>query len=566
MKRAFFILAVLFLFTPLISMGQDFEVVSPVSKKITFKALDGEILYDSSIIVRNIDDSMHTISAFITPSSSLFRIFGNEAVGQIPLKAGQSMTLPLRFYSTSVGGYLRSYMRVSDSSFVDTVVVETTSILHIIDTNGRDGKVYFHNIKVGEKVCTPLKARNYTDKPINIYKIGEYTLSDTNISMDTLISLPYVLLPGEDITVANLCYKPSKINESFNIYYIVNSSLSSNTRIFLYANSTVAVDTILAKPCIQLSQENPIIGPVLFEGDTTHTLFFKSNRYDTIIVNDVVFYGGDGLLFNMVKPLPDTIAPLSLTPVKVRFSPTTLLPVVKDRFAVDARFNTSCGEFSIDLSALAMQPTADSIATPLFPDKEYILGMSASAPSFSQDFHFVNNGLTNVKIVSVGLADPSPEFAITGIQPTSTLPFTLAPGEKMSVSVLFTPSQTGKVFFNQLLITTDQGLQSLSYPLQALRTTTSGVKESSDPSVSVSLVPNPATTSVTVKVEGAGVIDEATMNNTMGNMVLLATRPKAEWSWELKPDFIARGTYFIRVTGKTTDGKPFVASRRLVVE
>lgn len=568
MKQALRILTVLLFLAPIAASGQDFEVVSPVSKKIVFNVTESAKYFDSTIIIQNISDSIIRVSYELEPNEFRpFTFFYGFTQHTFLAYPKEKIVLPLTFDATNMGGFVRSKLILSYNTHRDTVALEGSSELNCLSDIGTRKNILFTNIGIGEKVCALLKAENTTKNPINIYEVNNVPTNDTNnLVLDTLVKLPFVLLPGENVTLATLCYTATKSNEWFGAEYYINTSLSSYIAIDVSVTSSIVEDTNLEKKCIDITQESSTIGPIIFRGDTTHTLFFKSNRYDTLYVNDVVFYGGDGLLFKMVKPLPDTIPPLSLTPVKVRFSPTTLLPVVKDRFAVDARFTTSCGEFSIDLSALALQPTADSIATPLFPDKEYILGMSASAPSFSQDFHFVNNGPSNVKIVSVSLLDPSPEFAITGIQPTNTLPFTLAPSEKMSVGVLFTPSQVGKVFFNQLVITTEQGLQSVSFPIQALRTTTSSVKESSDPNVSISLVPNPATTSVTIKTENTASISELTMYDVLGKSVKTLTPvSSSECTFDIEKS-LARGSYIIRIVGKRTDGKPFVASRQLVIE
>jgi hypothetical protein len=405
---------------------------------------------------------------------------------------------------------------------------------------------------------------------MNIYGYSVYFDGPLGyLTIDTLIPPSYVILPGESVTLMQICFKgPPNLYKDGD--YSISYSINGQTReVRIYATYSTVVDTILLKPCVEVPKETRIIGPTIFNGTSETTVTLKSNRYTKQTISSVTFPDDiDGVFHLKGNQPPFEIAPLASLPLTFEFTPTITKPLVKDRFSSRVVISSSqCSNDLFSLAGLALSPTADSIATPLFPDKEYMLGMSSSAPSFSQDFHFVNNGLTNTKIVSVGLADPSPEFVVTNITPTNTLPFTLLPGEKMTVSVLFTPSQVGKVFFNQLIITTEQGIQSVSYPLQGIRTTTSSVQESSDPSVTVTLNPNPATTSVTVSVKGAGIIEEASMNNTIGNMVLLNSRPaKPEWTWELKPDFIMRGVYFIRINGKTSDGKPFVASRRLVVE
>lgn len=564
MKQALFILAAFLLLSPSISSGQDFEVVGLTTGKIAVTK-DVTTEFDTTgVVIKNISTSSITINCSF--DEEWFRVWGvTHDIISISISPGQSRTLKIKYGNYGSCGIYRANLTLKSSSLTQIIVYEANIVCDILKYSTES--IVIMNTKVGDEDCIPIFGTNNSTKVVNIYELPYPQIySDSVVKYTNQIPLPYLVLPGETIKFAEVCFKPKLPSYDYSGDGRFTTTDGTQSIYYNFLSSKLT-DTNLLKPCIQLTDNKSIIGPILFGGDTTHTLFFKSNRYDTTFVNDVVFYGGDGLMFKMEEPLPDTLLPLSLTPVKVRFSPTTLLPVVKDRFAVDARFTTSCGNFSIDLSALAMHPTADSIATPLFPDKEYVLGMSSSAPSFSQDFHFVNNGLTNTKIISVGLADPSPEFAVTNIAPTNTLPFTLLSGEKMTVSVLFTPSQVGKVFFNQLVITTEQGIQSVSYPLQGLRTTTSSVHESSEPSVSVSLTPNPASASVTVSIKDAGQIDGATMTDELGKTIFYYNQPQQpEWKWELNPTRIAAGTYFIRINGKTAEGKPFIVTKRLVVQ
>ncbi len=564
MKQALRILAVLLFLAPIVASGQDFEVVGLTSGKI---AVTKEVTTEfdtTGVVIKNISSGSITVQCAF--DEDWFSVFGvSHDITSVSISVGQSRTLKIKYRKFGNCGIFRANLSLISNTSTQIIIYEAN-----IDCDLMKDKVYGMSIwrtNVGSQDSVPMWATNTTNNVINVYDLSDsYTDSETGFQFTRFIPIPYVVLPGEKIKIGQVYFNPTKPN----IDLVGNSHFqsSSNTDGFGFdIKSNIFIDTNLSKPCLVITQEKPIIGPILFGGDVEHTLLFKSNRNYSQVLIGGVFLGGDGLLFSMVKPLPDTIPPLSLTPIKVRFSPTLQSAIIKDRFASNFKFNTSCGEFLIDLSALAMLPTADSIATPLFPDKEYVLGMSSSAPSSSQDFHFVNNGLTNTKIVSVGLADPSPEFVVTNITPTNTLPFTLLPGEKMTVSVLFTPSQVGKVYFNQLVITTEQGIQSVSYPLQGLRTTTSGVQESSDTSVAMMLTPNPAKSVVTVAIKGAGLLESAVMVDELGKEIYTIPHSgQHEWKWNLPADRVPSGNYFIRVTGKTPDGKPFVATKRLVVQ
>jgi hypothetical protein len=303
-------------------------------------------------------------------------------------------------------------------------------------------------------------------------------------------------------------------------------------------------------------------------GDGFDTVIVKSNRKFPVQIRPFQFMYGDSDVFSTVEKFPLTVPPLGTASYRIKFSPHTKDTLVKYRYGVHVSelFTDSCGKLfpEDDIAGIAFSPTADSISTPLFPDKEYVLGMSGTAPSFSQDFHFVNNGPQNVKVTAVSLSDPSPEFAITGIQPTNVLPFTLAPGGKMTVTVLFTPSKPGVLFYNQIVITTEVGAQSVSFPIQGLQLLPESVSKTHEESVTMSLVPNPAHGEVSVSISGAQKVTRCELFDELGKSIMIGSGSTG-WTWQLDPSF-AHGAYFIRAEGIASDGSSFVVTKRLAVQ
>ena len=567
MKQALFILAAFLLLVPNILMGQDFEVVNAPGGKIsttTFKITDSQTRLDTFIRVQNKTAASLTITLKMTGPWEI----DVPLTQTIPFSG--SVDIPIYIEQFGFGKF-RSALSITSGTMTANTMLVLEVFPNITVGSGLMPEYNDNGVNPGTSSCMPIKATNNTTQPMNIYG---YSLDDRGYSsvlaIDTLIPPSYVILPGESVILLNICYTPKQQNEKLFAKYDISYSLEGkNFTCSIYAFYSSSPDTILLKPCMEVSETNKLLGPTIFNGTSEATITIKSNRYSTQSVTSVTFPDDlDGVFRVKGNPFPIKLDSMSSVPLTFEFTPILTKPVIKDRFSSKVEITGSqCSISKFSLSGLALQPTADSIATPLFPDKEYVLGMSSSAPSFSQDFHFVNNGLANTKIVSVGLADPSPEFVVTNITPTNTLPFTLLPGEKMTVSILFTPSQVGKVFFNQLVITTEQGIQSLSYPLQGLRTTTSGVAESSDASVSLTLSPNPATESVAVSVKGAGLIEGRTMTDELGKTIFNYTQPQmSEWKWDLNRQRVAAGTYFIRVNGKTPEGAPFVVTKRLVVQ
>lgn len=564
MKQALFILAAFLYFIPQVSRAQDFEVLGTTKGTLTVTTVGQQDRIDTSIWVKNTTNLPIVITLDLLQS-----IWYKDVSSTVTINSLDSVKIPLYAKFTEVYGVFRSRLIVKDGSSTITIPLIAQFYPNILEDKSSSYRDF--GVPVGTSSCLPLVVSNVTTSPINIYKLSfGHAVPNNDFLIDTLIPIPYAILPGETITIAEICFVASKANlsksENFTVYYSINGENSSSSIFAQYKSTT---DSILLKPCVEPSIKSVTVGPVIYNGTIETSINLQSNRYKTQTISVITFPDDVDRVFKVKNnSLPIQIDSLSTATVIVEFTPTLLKPIVKDRFATRMWVYTDdCNIGTVDLTGIALQPTADSTSTPLFPDKEYVLGMSSSAPSFSQDFHFVNNRITNTKIVSVGLFDPSPEFVVTNITPTNTLPFTLLPGEKMTVSVLFTPSQVGKVFFNQLVITTEQGIQSISYPLQGLRTTTSGVKESSDISVSLMLSPNPATESVAVSVKGAGQVESGTMTDELGKTIFFYNQPQQpEWKWELNHERVTAGTYFIRVNGKTPEGAPFIVTKRLVVQ
>jgi hypothetical protein len=210
-----------------------------------------------------------------------------------------------------------------------------------------------------------------------------------------------------------------------------------------------------------------------------------------------------------------------------------------------------------------MLPTADSISTPLFPNKEFDLGMTGTAPSFSQDFHFDNNTTGKIKIVNVSMLNPGAEFAITNISPSNTLPFTLDVGGKMTVTVTFTPSIANKVFFNQVIITTDQGLISQTFPIQGMRQSVAKVSTLVNGTASLTINPNPTKDRVTITLSNAE-SSSIDIYDLLGNKHF-TMKDANELTIDTRDLRLAPGLYFVRASGIEATGMPFTLTKKLIV-
>ena len=131
-----------------------------------------------------------------------------------------------------------------------------------------------YDTPIGETRCFPMYVRNTTSKQINIYSV-ETRKDNPSLLIDWLVPLPSVLLPGEEMTIATVCYTPTAPNEDVTGSYIYNTSIKNS---WFEIRATSSFDTTLAKPCVVLSSPNLLIGPTLFGGSQETTVTLKSNR------------------------------------------------------------------------------------------------------------------------------------------------------------------------------------------------------------------------------------------------------------------------------------------------
>jgi hypothetical protein len=573
MKRIAVFLPILLLLVAALR-AQTFEVVNPTSLSINLTSQKGEAVNDNIVIHNKTANQLNLQLRMRASYSYGWKIANDSTV--IRLDANATLSVSVVFRPWQARGEWNHWLEITDSNTIITLSLKgsVNDRCYSIDSNmAEQSGLYMTGIPVGKTTCVKLYAANKKTDPMIIYSAG---LSPGNPDQDSsaskiqfLVPLPYVLLPGEEVPYAEICYTPLKPNE-----YAQDELFQEYTPVynnFRFGNIFLSseYDSLLAKPCLEFIRKPAnLIGPVMIGGDGFDTVIVKSNRKFPVQIKPFQFMYGDSDVFSTVEKFPITVPPLGNASYTIKFSPHAKDTLVKYRYGVHVGeiFSDSCGKLANedDIAGLAFPPTADSTATPLFPDKEYVLGMSGAAPSFSQDFHFVNNGPQNVKVTAVSLSDPSPEFAITGIQPTNVLPFTLAPGGKMTVTVLFTPSKPGVLFYNQIVITTEVGAQSVSFPLQGLQLLPEGVKQVTQENVAMSLVPNPAHREVSVSITGAEKVSRCELYDALGR-VLMSSTGNTILDWQLDPS-LASGVYFIRAEGVAVDGNPFIATKRLIVE
>lgn len=552
--------------------SQSFVVQS--GAPVTIECACGDIVYDSSLVIRNTTGATLTVNTwFREPYGFGYR--SDVSINPIPPNGTGRVQV---YYNAAHADSSVDRTEIVLAAGQDTLRVPIVAIRkpYAVCASGWQD-VYATNIHVGDTNVVTYWGRNRSQKPISFYGVNnEYGSDSTQLRIHPRIPLPYVILPGEDLPLFDLLYSPTRPNQSVSTRLGASfGSHECDSPAPLDFHGSSQLDSNLLRPCLEIVGHKDLYGPALIGGDEIDTIYVRNNRYSSLSLDGLSFQSGDNGFFSAAGSFPISIPSLSTIPVLMQFSPRAGAGFVKYRYAVAASLDYDgtpaglhCSSTPVDLAALAMLPTADSVASPLYPQITYYLGMSGTSPSFSQDFHFVNNGSTNVKIVSVGLARPSSEFAITNILPGSTLPLTLTPGQTLTVTVSFTAGALNKLFYNALMIVTDKGVQAVTYPLQGLRQSTSGVTEGeASDGMQIQLRPNPASRAVRVLTRAGNRIIRCQLVDVLGSTLAeVAGVGASECEFDLSILHIPSGSYFVRTEGVTETQRPFVRTCRVEIE
>ncbi len=412
--------------------------------------------------------------------------------------------------------------------------------------------------------CVPNYILNNSKKPIIITQVYDIYSDDPSLAISENYKYPLIILPGEKVNILNICYSPKApnlhdINGYGTIVYIIGNS-AYTIRLSVIASSSI--DTLLLKPCFNAYIDSNVFGPILLNGTFARTINLKSNRTTPITITNAVSNWSDTEAFSVVgNPFPLTLAPLGTNSFKIQFTPKTIKPYVKYRYASNIIIQSGLCSAGFVIIGLAITPTDPATATPLFPNdsEQLLLAMSGTGQSFSQKFYFYNNQTKNIKVTSVSLRDNTSGYSIGNITPTNSLPFTLAPGDSMSIAINLSTSSPD-VLYNELIINTELGLQALQFHLQGLRTNTNAaVRDTKHTPVNITVSPNPSSGDVHIITTG---VESPSIEifDVLGNRVN-EIQNSNEYHWSATTN----GSYFARISGYTDNGKPFVETKKVVV-
>ncbi|MFI5263727.1 MAG: T9SS type A sorting domain-containing protein, partial [Candidatus Kapaibacterium sp.] len=201
--------------------------------------------------------------------------------------------------------------------------------------------------------------------------------------------------------------------------------------------------------------------------------------------------------------------------------------------------------------------TTDTVVRPLFPTEPRTLGLEGNGATVSTTFYFSNNLNVDCTVNKVYLASGI-YFKISSTNPSPT-PFVLHPGDNLSVVVTYTATDN-HVHHDSLMIDANHNLKAQGFELQGVQVAAK-VPNALPSGVAINVSPNPASTYLTVNMAGIRSADIQVID-LLGNIVSSA---KSSTIWKWNASSADAGSYIVRISGESTSGEQFVASKRVIV-
>jgi hypothetical protein len=349
---------------------------------------------------------------------------------------------------------------------------------------------------------------------------------------------------------------------------------------FKYAKPDFTLDTMhfvfigRTRGCYPLEPKGKLTMESTIPGGYTDAAVIINNPYNTpITITSATPLLGSGyfsVFFSLRSPaLPMTIPAFSKAQLTFRFAPeqllaadaTSLVTITVDSTAAQE----GCSELVYSLQSSVISPD-DTSEILLYPDQTVSLPMASEADTLTKRFTFKNNLDIAVKVMTVSIGS-SGHFAITGVNP-SPLPVTLQPNATITVDVRFDAGNNG-FYTDSLVIVTDHSLISQSFHLKALRTNglPSAVNTTSEARPFLRISPNPASAGIVTCSSSAGT-KAISIFDALGNLVAQKEH-SAQWVWSGISAVglsASSGVYFVRAEGVDNAGRPFVISKKLIID
>ncbi|HEY6171048.1 MAG TPA: T9SS type A sorting domain-containing protein, partial [Candidatus Kapabacteria bacterium] len=375
-----------------------------------------------------------------------------------------------------------------------------------------------------------------------------------------------VFMPGDTAYYFVTYNAPSRKEVSSEVLFTITYTTDRGETGFIYYKYTART-----RPCYsQKPSGSLVMEPAIPGGYTKASFIFRNNDPNSVTLTSITM--GSGLhaeYFTLDTPFaPLWVGPFGDVEMTYRFRPADTvvgMAYVPLRFTFDIPgIDTICKTMNYELRSSTISPF-DTSVIPLYPNQTASLPMASEKDTATKRFRFQNNLSIPVTVVSVDVSDTG-HFTITSTDP-SALPAVIEPNGMFTVDVLFHASDTG-YYSDDLVIVTDHAISSETFHLKALRMSQLPVAVDEPEVVTqyLHITPNPAVSGVLCSVPVG--TKKISIYDALGNLIAQKENT-SEWNWAAVHSDgtpVASGVYFVRAEGVSGSRRPFVISKKLIIE
>jgi hypothetical protein len=557
-----------------------------VANEVDFSTTVGQTQCLPISITNNTSGAVTISNARVMADSSEFQVSGGGSL-QIGSLMNGSLTVcytPTAASGGDHGTLIFNYSGVTDSSVhgTETVQLDGSAEGHV---NAGDSLFFsvtrqleFNNVLVGQTSCQAVRIVNPTLQAVTI---DSATVSGANAADYTVTGGSMLNIMSKSSDFIDVCFSPTaagvNANGTLNLYYTIpGTSLTGVIPVNLIAN---AIDTLNnngeLSNCIQVRHAQGVLGPIVFGGSTTNALYLTNRTNSSVTISGATLSGGNASAFLIsAGQFPMTLQAGQQSNLMVTFNPTTTIgsPSYNSTITLNATGSgLTCGPITIHVEGVAvggpnMHDTANidlggSQNGRVIP----ILGRGKNLCTIDT-LYFTNTTNHAITVNNLFfLSNPN----LTLLDSTMTFPMTVAAGSTLSLHVQFCPNGVAdSLFSDPLIVATDQSITPQTYSIQAIVLPAAGVdNDIQTASVDFSIHPNPSSGPMTISVNNS-MMAKIEIFDVLGNR-LASFDASNTLTWngrDMTGMQLPSGTYIVRVSGNDDQGKPFRASKEIVIQ
>lgn len=470
-----------------------------------------------------------------------------------------------------VSALCRYFALYGIAAIVNVTAIKAQQGQNILDQNAQ---INFTGVKIGSTRCLPLLATNTTGLPIAISRLA-FTEGSEFFTLTDTVSLPIILSAGQSLTLGNLCFASREANKEYIGYISVDLSPKGHSDIGqVRIDATTEIDSLLLIPCLSVTFDSAVFGPVFYGGQAFRTMNVTNNKEITKIIRCIDFTIGDAKVFaGADNQFPLEIPPHQTRPIHLVFSPLAPKEGGIDNFRSKVKIesmdiNDGCSP-DFDIYGYAIRPTNMNTIHPfnrtsVLPE----LKMTGTDEIFGQTFLFQCTDSDSLRIDAISLDNNDPHFILSPMGICSNLPMVVIPGDYMAVRITL-KTDSPEMYENKLRFVLGNGSAPLVFEVKAMRIfPQSGVEPNSPKSepFTFSAIPNPSSGNIAIQVSGAEKAD-IEIFDALGKS-LVSKKGITSWTWggrTIGGISVPCGNYFIRAITHGAGGKEITKTKQVVI-